>query len=108
MINKNYLLFCTLFLLLNGCQSIKDGLEGNKRSKSAEEFLIKQKNPLVIPPDFESLPEPVNVKDTTDDQDNDEFNINKIIGNSNSSTVKNSNPKINSLEQFIIKIIKKN
>ena len=41
-----------------GCQSLKDGLEGNKKSKTAEEFLIEKKNPLVLPPDFEELPEP--------------------------------------------------
>ena len=34
------------FIFLTGCQSIKDGLEGNKKTKSAEEFLIKKKIPL--------------------------------------------------------------
>ena len=31
------------FICLTGCQSIKDGLEGNKKTKSAEEFLIQKK-----------------------------------------------------------------
>ena len=50
-----------LFLLMglfSGCQSLRDGLEGNKKSKSAEEFLIEKKNPLVLPPDYSKLPEP--------------------------------------------------
>ena len=50
---KNYkkLILAILILnLLNGCQALKDGLEGNKKSKSAEEFLIQKKNPLVLPP----------------------------------------------------------
>ncbi len=34
--------------LLIGCQSLKDGLEGNKKSKSAEEFLIEKKKPVGI------------------------------------------------------------
>ena len=44
------------FIFLTGCQSIKDGLEGNKKTKSAEEFLIQKKNPLVLPPDYSKLP----------------------------------------------------
>ena len=38
-------IICLVFLLISfsGCQSIKDGLEGNKKSKSAEEFLIEKK-----------------------------------------------------------------
>ena len=50
-----------LFLLMglcSGCQSLREGLEGNKKSKSAEEFLIEKKNPLVLPPDYSKLPEP--------------------------------------------------
>ena len=46
---KNYKKLILLFLiinLLNGCQTIKDGLEGNKKSKSAEEFLIQKKKSI--------------------------------------------------------------
>ena len=43
------------FNFLNGCQTLKDGLEGNKKSKNAEEFLIDKKNALTIPPDFSKL-----------------------------------------------------
>ena len=44
-----------IFLL--GCQDVKDGLAGKKISQG-EEFLIKKKNPLVLPPDFDQLPKP--------------------------------------------------
>ena len=54
----NSILIITIFNLLLGCQSLKDGLEGNKKSKSAEEFLIEKKNPLILPPDFSKLPLP--------------------------------------------------
>ena len=46
--------------VLSGCTTLKEGLEGNKKSKSAEEFLIEKKNPLVLPPDFSKLPVPKN------------------------------------------------
>tara|TARA_B100000768_G_C11060382_1_gene282169 strand:+ start:193 stop:519 length:327 start_codon:yes stop_codon:yes gene_type:complete len=106
--NKNYLLFITLLIFLNECQSLKDGLEGNKRSKSAEEFLIEQKNPLIIPPDFKSLPEPSNTKNSNIEQNKGEFDIDKIIGKSKSVQTKNFELKNDSLEKSIIEIIKQN
>tara|TARA_B100000767_G_C19765813_1_gene537445 strand:+ start:687 stop:1013 length:327 start_codon:yes stop_codon:yes gene_type:complete len=106
--NKNYLIFFTLFIFINGCQAIKDGLEGNKRSKSAEEFLINQKSPLILPPDFKSLPKPTSAKNDNIEKNNEEFDINKVIGDANRNENKNTKLKDNSLEESIIKIIKKN
>ena len=37
--------------------SVKKGLTGEKRD-SVDEFFIKKKDPLIIPPDFEDLPTP--------------------------------------------------
>ena len=37
--------------------SIKKGLTGEKEN-SIDEFFIKKKDPLIIPPDFEDLPAP--------------------------------------------------
>ena len=37
--------------------SVKRGLTGAK-SDSADEFLVKKKDPLILPPDFENLPTP--------------------------------------------------
>ena len=44
-------------LILFSCQSVKDGLSGNKGDNS-DEFLVQKKNPLVLPPDFKKLPTP--------------------------------------------------
>ena len=49
--------FLVLVLLLYSCQSVKDALTG-KKYESSDEFLVIKKNPLVVPPDFQSLPEP--------------------------------------------------
>ena len=66
--------------LLFGCQSLKDGLEGNKKSKSAEEFLIEKKNPLVLPPDFSKLPLPEEVAiDEVEKEMTGSFDLEKII-----------------------------
>ena len=37
--------------------SVKRGLTGSKQ-KSVDEFLIKKKDPLILPPDYENLPTP--------------------------------------------------
>ena len=53
--------YILLFIFLVSCagsfDSVKRGLTGAKRS-SADEFLVKKKDPLILPPDFENLPTP--------------------------------------------------
>jgi len=71
------LLFVCNFLF--GCQALKDGLEGNKKSKSAEEFLIEKKNPLVLPPDYSELPLPKKGEIEETAVLNEGFDIEKII-----------------------------
>ena len=50
-----------LFVFLNSCgdtfDSVKRGLTGAKKG-SADEFLVKKKDPLILPPDYENLPNP--------------------------------------------------
>ena len=92
------------FLL--GCQSLKQGLEGSKKSRSAEEFLIEKKNPLVLPPDFSKLPTPKNSTENETDQGN--FEIEDILKKNSKKDVKNSSKKKSSLEESILKKIKKN
>ena len=53
---KNFFLLLVV-LLLYSCQSVKDALSG-KKYESSDEFFVIKKNPLVLPPDFQSLPEP--------------------------------------------------
>ena len=57
LIKKIILIIC-IPIFLYSCQSAKDALTGKKRSKEGDEFLVKKKNPLSMPPDFESLPTP--------------------------------------------------
>ena len=62
------------FLLLSGCQSVQDSLEGKQKNNS-DEFLIEKKNPLVLPPEFNSLPEPEFSK--ADETNEEELSIKK-------------------------------
>ena len=53
--------YILLFIFLVSCadsfDSVKRGLTGAK-SNSADEFLVKKKDPLILPPDYENLPSP--------------------------------------------------
>ena len=56
------------FLLSTSCQNVKDALSGAKKNKS-DEFLVKKKNPLVMPPNYDDLPKPGETELSLDDQD---------------------------------------
>ena len=90
---------------MSGCQSLKDGLEGNKKSKSAEEFLINKKNPLVMPPDYSKLPLPKNSSERNDSYQ--DFDLKKVL-EKNSNSQKKQIQSNSSFEKSIIEKIKKN
>ena len=50
-----------LIFLVTSCadswSNVKRGLTGTKQ-KSTDEFLVQKKDPLILPPDFDSLPSP--------------------------------------------------
>ena len=50
-----------LIFLVTSCadswSNVKRGLTGAKQ-KSTDEFLVKKKDPLILPPDYENLPIP--------------------------------------------------
>ncbi len=54
-------IYISLFIFLVSCgdtyDSVKRGLTGAKKN-SADEFLVKKKDPLILPPDYENLPTP--------------------------------------------------
>ncbi len=104
----NYSIYLCLILIgLSSCQTIKDGLEGNKKSKSAEEFLIQKKNPLVLPPDYSKLPLPDNV--SIENESDNNFDLQKALEQNSSSSKKNSQSQTSSsFEKSIVDKIKKN
>ncbi len=101
-IKLNISIIFGLILLLNSCQSARDGLTRGKKDNT-DEFLVEKKNPLVLPPEFEKLPEPTNNKSKKKDDSKD---IEKLIGSSNDtkSANKDSNEN-NSLERSILKVL---
>ena len=57
-IKLNLILIIALVPLLTFCGGVRDALEGKKRSEQSDEFLVKKKNPLQMPPDMNKLPMP--------------------------------------------------
>ena len=90
---------------MSSCQGLKDGLEGNKKSKSSEEFLINKKSPLVMPPDFSKLPMPeINSNQNEKSQD---FDLKKVL-EKNSNNQKSKTQTNKSFQKSIIEKIKTN
>jgi len=57
---KKIIYILSLIFFIMSCDtlsSVKKGLTGEKEN-SIDEFFIKKKDPLIIPPDFEDLPTP--------------------------------------------------
>ena len=54
---KNFFLMIVMFLLLYSCGDVGKVLR-NEKIKTTDEFLVKKKGPLVLPPNFEKIPEP--------------------------------------------------
>ena len=98
-----------IFLLITACnesfQNIKKGLGGAKRT-STDEFLVKKKEPLVMPPKWKNLPEPGGVM-KSDDEVREATDIEELIKlgkNKESST--NYEQGNGNLEESILKKIK--
>ena len=108
MMKKTNYILIILFILptfLNACQGIKDGLSGRK-SENSDEFLVKKKNSLVVPPEFMKLPKP-KVESFNDEQSKlaEETDIKKIL-NVKTNTIKKSQKKTGSAEEFVLQNIK--
>ena len=92
-INKIFLILPFFFIVLTSCQSLKDGLIGKKKQNS-DEFLIEKKNPLTKPPDYKKLPNPDMVSVSDNDED-DEFDLKKLLGQTQKKSTQNKNSSLN-------------
>ncbi len=101
---KIFLIFILSIFLL-GCQSVKDGLTLKKQS-NADEFLVKTKDPLVLPPEFNELPTPTNNLEKKSDLSSGD-DIKKLLNKDNVLTSSsNENGNSSEIEQNILKKIK--
>ena len=102
-ISKTALSLVSLFFLYS-CGGLSDAgkVLRNEKVNSNDEFLVKKREPLILPPDYDKLPEPMSEESISKGKDN---NINKILKIPNEQV--NSKKKTSSVEQSIINEIRK-
>ena len=107
-LTKNLFYLFVILISLGSCQNVRDGLEGKKKG-GVDEFLVKKKNPIVLPPEFDELPEPKTF--TSEDKNKEgEIDLQIIFGKSSDSISNNSKIKTTNgpLEKSIMEKIKNN
>ena len=65
---KIFFLIVIFVTFISGCSSIKDTLTGVKK-QNTDEFLVKKKDPLVLPPNFNDLPKPQTQKNSENNEE---------------------------------------
>ena len=101
--NKFKLIF-VLFLipLLTYCGGVREAFEGKKRSDQSDEFLVKKKNPLQMPPDMNKLPKPGDNLEVKSQQNNEEVkDLLKIKDDDNSEDSSSGSDLLNNMKKKI-------
>ena len=98
---RYFLIF--IFLILISCSSFKEAgkVLRNEKTNTTDEFLVKKREPLVLPPDFKEIPEPGSIKK----ENNSEQQKLKIILKAPNN--ENSNSSSSNIEKSIIDKIRK-
>ena len=101
-INRTILYFI-LTIFLYSCGGVSDVSKTlrNEKIKTTDEFLVKKRQPLALPPDYENLPEPGSKNLNTEDDNN---KINKILKLPKNNVKKKGSSNV---EQSIISQIRK-
>ena len=90
--------------LIVSCQSMGEAKKvlSNEKIKTTDEFLVKKKEPLEIPPDVDEIPTPGSLKNSKKSEDEKIKNILKT------PEIKNNKNKVsNSTEKTILDKIRK-
>ena len=97
---KKIIYILSLIFLMTSCDtlsSVKKGLTGEKENLT-DEFFIKKKDPLILPPDYENLPTPdeeaANMEEIS--------NFEKTLG----ASIEDNSSKSSSAEESILKKIR--
>jgi hypothetical protein len=105
---KKILFIIVILNFLNSCQSVSEGFSLKKKN-NGDEFLVEKKNPLVLPPDYNELPNPDNVNLSTKNKNLDQSDENNFENTIRKSKIaKNNDQKVmsSSIEESILKNIK--
>ena len=100
---KNIRILLITFLLFVSCAGLKDAgkVLRNEKITTTDEFLVKKKDPLVLPPDYDKIPEPGTISKRKIDEED------KIKNILNAPKVENEKKQSSSIEESIINQIRK-
>ena len=90
--NLKIVLLLLFFIFLSNCNSFQEIMSGE--TKTTDEFLVKKKDPLVLPPKYGELPLPKS-------KSTNKKSFEKMLGSSSEST--SDQKSISSLEHMILK-----
>ena len=100
---KKIVFLFIIYLTTVSCQTLDEAgkILRNEKITNTDEFLVKKKDPLIMPPNYEDVPKPGSIKQVKKEKED----IKKILRapeNNNSSSINNS-----TTEESIINRIKK-
>jgi hypothetical protein len=101
--NRFIFILIVLSIFISGCQGIRETLS-NKKKANSDEFLVKKKNPLVMPPEFNELPKPISKNQIPEKKEKD-LDLSKVLNTSKTKIKTNTNK---SLEKSISESLNKN
>ena len=95
---------CILFLVAS-CGAVKEGFS-NQKKDNTDEFLVKKKSPLVLPPDYDQLPIP---NQGVDEENKDDNKVKKLISkNTETKNFENEEGSNKNFENLVLDQIKNN
>ena len=102
---RNITIFLTIVFLLTSCGGFSDAgkVLRNEKITNTDEFLVKKKEPLVMPPNYSELPKPGSIKQSELNEDSKIKNLLKKEKN----TETNNSKKSSSIENSILDKIKR-
>lgn len=103
-IKKNFI-FIFIFIFLSNCQTLGDfkKVMTGQKVNTTDEFLIKKKDPLILPPQYDKLPLPKG----GGFQEEKENTVKSILKTGKNSEIKKSS-SVSSLEKKIFEELRKN
>ena len=99
---KKILIVLISILFLKSCGTIKEGFTNPKKDNS-DEFLVEKKSPLIMPPDYDELPEPNNNKSL---QENKGEEFKGLLSENGTEDIKDNETQSKNLEESLLKKIK--
>ncbi len=103
-IKKNFI-FIFIFIFLSNCQTLGDfkKVMTGRKVNTTDEFLIKKKDPLILPPQYDKLPLPK----SSDFEEKKENTIQSLLKTSKNSGIKKSSV-MSVLEKKVLEELRKN